>query len=125
MGRDLISSIATQPWSIRALARELRDRQKGNLLDSSPYLAGDLDGTGNPAWFEPIHDWLKQRQDRCSLTDADINALSIDPPIPFFARFEAGMDPAIKGKHLGVLASIVVADVFYGIFRDDPLLERF
>jgi hypothetical protein len=36
---------------------------------------------------------------------------------------EAGVDPKIEGRHLGVLTSIVVADVFYGIFQYDRILD--
>jgi hypothetical protein len=56
------------------------------------------------------------------LDDNEIRILAADPPIPFFARFEAGVDRDIAGTHLGVLTSIVVADVFYGIFQHDRLL---
>jgi hypothetical protein len=121
--RDLMSSIATQPWSVRALAQALA-KTHGNLLQLSPFLRGDLSDPKNPPWFGAISNWLQTR--RCQwlggcLDQKDIRTLAVDPPIPFFARFEAGLDPAIQGRHLGVLTSIVVADVFYGIFQNDHL----
>jgi hypothetical protein len=121
--RDLTSSIATQPWSVRALAETL-SKTHGALLQSSPYLAGALDDPKNPPWYTDLSRWLSDR--RCkpgqTLEDDEIRILATDPPIPFFARFEAGLDPRIEGKHLGVLTSIVVADVFYGIFQNDRVL---
>jgi hypothetical protein len=122
--RDLTGSISAQPWSVRALAQAL-SATHGNLLQSSRFLKGDLTDPSNPPWFGALSDWLKQRrtQPGGTLTDADIATLAADPPIPFFARFEAGLDPDIGGKHLGVLTSIVVADVFYGIFQNDRLLN--
>jgi hypothetical protein len=121
--RDLTSSIATQPWSVRALAQALIPTH-GNLLQSSPYLMGNLSDPRNPPWFVDVSVWLKQRRTQPGgvLSDDDIETLAADPPIPFFARFEAGMDAAVGGKHLGVLTSIIVADVLYGVFRDDQIL---
>jgi hypothetical protein len=124
--RDLTSSIATQPWSVRALAHELsrRSQKHAELLRLSPYLAGCLDNPKNPPWSRDVCDWLTRRRNVPGqpLSDDDIRILATDPPIPFFARFEAGQDPGIDGRHLGVLTSIVVADLFYGIFQQDRLL---
>jgi hypothetical protein len=122
--RDLTSSIATQPWSVRALAETL-NKTHGKLLRLSPYLAGALDDAKNPPWYNDISHWLSDRRCRPGqiLDDNEIRILATDPPIPFFARFEAGMDPKIEGKHLGTLTSIVVADVFYGILQHDRLLD--
>ncbi|WP_154071357.1 hypothetical protein [Bradyrhizobium lablabi] len=121
--RDLTSSIATQPWSVRALAETL-SKTHGKLFRSSPYLAGALDDPKNPPWYAAVSLWLSDRRCRPgqTLNDDEIRILAADPPIPFFARFEAGVDPNIEGRHLGVLTSIVVADVFYGIFQYDRLL---
>lgn len=121
--RDLSSSIATRPWSVRALTREL-SKTHGDLIAQSPYVRGDP-GSGPPPWFDAVKTWLSQRNRpglEFPLTDDDIRILATDPPIPFFVRFEAGTDAAIGGTHLGVLASIVVADVFYGIFKYDRLM---
>jgi hypothetical protein len=121
--RDLTSSIATQPWSVRALAQAL-GKTHGKLLQLSPYLADSLGDPKNPPWRRNVSDWLTRHRSAPGqgLSDDDIRILATDPPIPFFARFEAGQDPGIEGKHLGVLTSIVVADVFYGIFQNDRLL---
>ena len=121
--RDLTSSISIQPWSVRALAQAL-SKKHANLLALSPYLAGDLSNPQNPPWLGAVRDWLEPRRNQpCGgLDDKDIATLAADPPIPFFARFEAGIDPAIGGKHLGVLTSIVVADVIYGVFNNDQIL---
>jgi len=91
----------------------------------SPYLAGALGDARNPPWLNDVSQWLRDRRCRPgqTLDENEISILATDPPIPFFARFEAGMDPKIKGKHLGVLTSIVVADVFYGILQNDRLLD--
>ena len=121
--RDLTSSISTQPWSVHALAKAL-NKTHGELLRLSPYLAGALDDAKKPPWYADVSRWLSARRSRPGqyLSDDDIRILATDSPIPFFARFEAGVDPEIEGRHLGVLTSIVVADVFYGIFQHDRLL---
>jgi hypothetical protein len=71
-----------------------------------------------------MSEWLTSQNDRRGrpMTPNDIHTLANDPPIPFFVRFEAEQDPDIRGKHLGVLGSIVVADVIYGIFQNDPIV---
>jgi len=121
--RDLTSSIATQPWSVRALAQAL-SKTHGKLFQSSPFLSGSLEDPANPPWLGRISNWLMQRRSYPGqgLSNDEIRILATDPPIPFFARFEAGEDDSIKGMHLGVLTSIVVADVFYGVFQRDRLL---
>ncbi|MBV8917676.1 hypothetical protein [Bradyrhizobium sp.] len=97
----------------------------GKLFQSSRYLGGPLDDPKNPPWLGDVSDWLRHHRPTSgqALSDDDIRILASDPPIPFFARFEAGQDPKIEGKYLGVLTSIVVADVFYGILQKDRLLN--
>jgi hypothetical protein len=119
--RDLMSSISAKPWSIRALAQKL-GKTHARLIGLSPYLANDPGPGHPPPWFGDIESWLRQRNRPGlphPLTEDDIRILATDPPIPFFARFEAGIDPKIRGEHLGILASIIVADVFYGILQYD------
>jgi hypothetical protein len=121
IARDLLSSVAIQPWSVWHLVDRLR-KTHGKLLDSSKFLEGPRN---SPAWAEPIKDWLTSRSEvthgvRNKLTRKEIETLANDPPIPFFVLFEAGLDN--NGERLGILGSIVVADVIYGILRDDLLL---
>jgi hypothetical protein len=124
--RDLLSSIAVQPWSVGALVKELKQTH-GNLLNRSPFLRRDRQAEGasgnRPPWHQPMSEWLASQNERVgnALTAAEIDHLAADPPIPFFVRFEAGLDPAIGGRHLGVLGSIVLADVIYGILQQDAL----
>lgn len=118
--RDLMSAIAVQPWSVGALAAEIR-RTHADLLSASPLLDA---AAGERPWQAPIAAWLAERSP--SLGDAfdaaDIETLSADPPLPFFVRFEAfNGNPGGDGRHLGVFGSIVMADVVYGILRSDAL----
>lgn len=120
MYRDLISSIATQPWSIGSLVDQIRPTH-GELLNLSPLFQVEPQNGDRP-WKSTIAKWLSERANvpGHELCSCDIDTLAADPPIPFFVRYEA--DHASKGKHLGVLGSIVVADVFYGIFAHDKVL---
>lgn len=122
--RDLLSSIAVSPWSVRALVKELRHTH-GDLLSRSPFFGfNDQPAEDRPPWFESVSSWMTEQGNRSSKppTKQDIEQLATDPPIPFFVRFEAGQDPSVGGKHLGILGSIVVADVIYGILQQDELL---
>ena len=40
-----------------------------------------------------------------------IDKLSDDPPLPFFVLLESALDPAIAGRHLGPLGSIIIGEV--------------
>ena len=48
-------------------------------------------------------------------------SLADNPPLPFFILFEAAMDPESRGMRLGVLGSILVAEVVFGALQLDPL----
>lgn len=121
--RDLLSSMAVRPWSLRGIVEQLAPTH-GALLKMSPFLKASSDEI-SPNWSEAISKWMTERaavHPDQSPTEEDIGYLSDDPPIPFFVRFEAGQDPEIRGKHLGVISSIVVADIIYGVFEQDKIL---
>jgi hypothetical protein len=123
IARDLLGSVAIRPWSVWHLVDRLR-KTHGNLLEKSKFLGGPRD---SPAWAKPIAEWLTKRSEAThgpdnKLTEEEIRRLANDPPIPFFVLFEAGLDSGNNGERLGILGSIVVADVIYGILRDDRLL---
>ncbi|QOZ72818.1 Animal haem peroxidase [Bradyrhizobium arachidis] len=123
IARDLLSSIAIQPWSIGPLVDRLRTTH-GSLLDKSELLAGKI---GSRPWAARISEWLAKRSDATfgsfnKLSEKEIKTLANDPPIPLFVRFEAGLDSGNQGERLGILGSIVVADVICGVLQSDRLL---
>jgi len=123
IARDLLSSIAIRPWSIGPLVDHLRTSH-GALLDKSEFLRGPL---GSRPWAARIAEWLTRRSDATfglfnKLSAEEIKTLANDPPIPLFVRFEAGLDSGNQGERLGILGSIVVADVICGVLRYDRLL---
>lgn len=113
--RDLMSAALAGLWSVNSLIDAIRERQPSlvgsdRLLEDRNYRVGRLQ-----AWLE---------QNRGDLTDADIQTLANDPPLSFFILFEAAMgpdDPAKRGKTLGVLGSIIVAEVIFGAMLDDQM----
>jgi hypothetical protein len=124
--RDLLSSIAVQPWSVQALVKELQKTHAG-ILSTSPFLThqGQPGGDASrPPWHRRIFEWLMARaaRDGQPPTRDEIDQLARDPPLPLFVRFEAGTDGDSGGGRLGALGSIVIADVFYGVLGLDPLL---
>jgi hypothetical protein len=123
--RDLLSSVAIRPWSVGHLVDRLRESH-GPLLEKSEFLSGSSNSSSRP-WATPIAQWLTERSEgthgtEFKLSTEEIQALANDPPIPFFVRFEAGLDSGNGGERLGILGSIVVADVIYGVLRHDRLL---
>jgi hypothetical protein len=125
--RDLLSSIAVQPWSIGHLVDRLRDTH-ASLLDASEFLRQTAGSSSRP-WAASIGAWLRDRSqatfgDKFKLDANEVLHLADDPPIPFFVRFEAGLDSGNAGERLGILGSIIVADVIYGVLEQDSLLGK-
>jgi hypothetical protein len=125
--RDLLSSIAIRPWSVGHLIDRLRESHE-SLLEKSEFLSG-LSNSGSRPWAPRIAEWLTKRSEETygsefKLSGKEIQALANDPPIPFFVRFEAGLDSGNGGERLGILGSIVVADVIYGVLEHDRLLAK-
>ena len=54
------------------------------------------------------------------MTDDDVALVAANPPLPLFVLLEAAFDPSIGGRHLGLLGSIILADVVFGIARRTP-----
>lgn len=84
------------------------------------------------SWKAPMRAWLKERQSPLgNLTDAKIEKIVANPPLPFFIQFEAahltkpGAAPvrAGGGQHLGPLGSCIIAEVFYRTFQTSPIWE--
>jgi hypothetical protein len=96
------------------------------LLEKSEFLSGPRDSSSRP-WAKHIAEWLTKRSNETygtenKLSSEEVQALANDPPIPFFVRFEAGLASGNHGERLGILGSIVVADVIYGVLEHDRLL---
>ncbi len=113
--RDLMSAAFVRMWSVNGLIEEIRSRRPA-LIKNCRLL--------NDRWYrvECLRAWLEQ--DRGDMTEADIQTLANDPPLPFFILFEAAMgpdDPTKRGKTLGVLGSIIVAEVIFGAMQEDKL----
>jgi hypothetical protein len=115
--RDLVSSILVSPWSIAGLIDEIR-LSHGKLLDKSTLLKHAT--SGHRTWVPDLKLWLQQFQAHTQMSPADVTTLANDPPIPFFVRYEAYRES--QGRHLGILGSIVVADVFYSILQRDSIM---
>jgi hypothetical protein len=115
--RDLVSSILIRPWSIAALIDQIRPSH-GGLLDRSVLLKDA--SSKNRTWATALQAWLLDHQEVTTMSEADAVTLANDPPIPFFVRYEAYSES--QGKRLGILGSIIVADVFYSILQQDPIM---
>jgi hypothetical protein len=121
--RDLLSGIDTSPWSLEGLVRRLRPTH-GEWLAPSQLFADPPPAGSVGGWQTPFADWLRavgasRPNDR--FTAQDIDSLSKDPPLGVFVAFEAARH---GGERFGVLGSIILADVFYDILRNDELVPR-
>ncbi|MBI5321808.1 hypothetical protein [Bradyrhizobium sp.] len=106
--RDLLGASLAGMWSVDALIAEIAARRPDFIALSR--LLGDR------AWrVGQLREWLSSASAAYGgLTAEDIEALSNDPPLPFFVLFEAMQQPEARGFHLGPLGSIVVAEVIFG-----------
>jgi hypothetical protein len=112
--RDLMSSGLAGLWSVGALIEEIRQRRP-ELIALSP-----LSDPKHRA--AALRNWLGRHTRSKGLTnEADLASLADNPPLPFFIQFEAAMDPKTRGMRLGVLGSILVAEVVFGALQLDPL----
>jgi hypothetical protein len=111
--RDLVSAMFGRVWSVPKLIDELRNK-KPELAQFLPAYDGLVPG---------LTTWLKTtgRSDGISeqLEPEDVAAIAQDPPLPFFALYEA--HASHNGERLGVLGSIIIAETMVGAMVKYPL----
>ncbi|WP_213289100.1 peroxidase family protein [Bradyrhizobium sp. sGM-13] len=113
--RDLLGAGLAGMWSVDALIAEIGKR-KPHLIATSRLLADRAYRIGM------LREWLRAAPAYGTLSAADIETVSNDPPLPFFILFEAMQQPHSEGLHLGPLGSIIVSEVIFGVLACDPRL---
>ena len=111
--RDLLGAGLAGMWSVDALIAEIGNRRPP-FVGMSRLLA-DRDYR-----VDRLRQWLAAEPAYRTLSAADIETLSNDPPLPFFILFEAMDQSQAKGLHLGVLGSIIVSEVIFGALANNP-----
>jgi len=112
--RDLLVGGFLELWSVPALV-EIVKKRRPNLYEKSKLLSGDYKGA--------LREYLTARRYACEFGDnpSDIDSLVNDPPLAFFVLWEAAADPETRGLRLGLLGSIIVADVIFAAMMRDTL----
>jgi hypothetical protein len=118
--RDMLSATLAGLWSASAMMTKLANAR------SEPELANVFQRAKlSDAAYRTgaIRKWLMETCEGgdLKLDDGELDALSRDPPLPFFLMFEAMSDPDSLGLRLGPLGSVIVAAVIFGILDADPL----
>jgi hypothetical protein len=108
--RDMKSGLLAGLWSVDALITEVATRAPGLLPAGWMFASPVPRAAAVSGWLTTVN-----RTQYLGLTAADIATVAADPPLSIFVLLEAALDPAIEGQHLGVLASIIFADVLFGI----------
>lgn len=113
--RDLMSASHARLWSVNSLIDEIRNRCP-DIIKTSRLL--------DDRWYriERLREWLQQHPG--DFTEDDLDTLAKEPPLPFFVLFEAATepdDPLKQGTRLGVLGSVIVAEVIFGALVGDQL----
>jgi hypothetical protein len=127
---DLVSSIELGLWSVDRLIERLKNFGGGGIgeqirkcVTDSRFLM-DKDSRRNG-----LAKWLALHAGSHSLCDPnDISALAQEPPLMFFIQYEAWAGDApdggeLKGTRLGILGSIIVADVIFAALANRGELE--
>jgi hypothetical protein len=112
--RDLLGGGFVNLWSAQGLIDEVMKRCP-KLIEKSPFLAGD-------AYRAKLRGFLEEKLNVSKLTSADIDTLLESTPLAFFILFEAAHDPEARGFRLGLLGSIIVAEVIYAAIQRESLI---
>jgi hypothetical protein len=112
--RDLLAGGILDVWSVPKLI-EIVEHRRTELFRQSSLLSG-------AGYREALGDYLRAHNDVVNFSDADIRALVDDPPLAFFVLWEAATDPKTRGLKLGLLGSVIVAEVMYAALTRDPVL---
>jgi hypothetical protein len=100
--RDMLSAALARTWRVDALLDQV-------LAQNQNPIPSDWMFHDKGQRRETIRSWLAAQ----GLAGADCDTLADDPPLPFFVLFEAALDPKIRGRHLGPLASIIIGEVIW------------
>lgn len=117
--RDLVSAGLARVWRVQPLVELIEAKAPGRLGGS--ILLSD------PAFRKSaITDWLEARGDNSPAAKAKIAAIAMDPPLPFFVRFEAAWNHPYGGQtmHLGPLGSLIIAEAMTAAFSKTALPEE-
>ena len=111
--RDMLSGALARTWRVDALLDHI-------LAQNQNPIPPDWVFRDSGQRREAIHSWLAAR----GMASADTDTLAADPPLPFFVLLEAALDPAIAGRHLGPLGSIIIGEVIgRSVARERQRLE--
>jgi hypothetical protein len=121
---DLFSSIEVGLWSVDRLIEKLANidprgvgQRVRDCVSNARILADKQFRT------QKLADWLSQHRASTTLRDEDIPLIAQEPPLLLFVLFEAwagetSSGQALEGANLGVLGSIIVAEVIFGALHD-------
>jgi len=112
--RDLLAGGILDVWSVPKLIEIVKNRRP-ELFRQSCLLNG-------ADYRKALGDYFRAHNDVVKFNDADIDMLVDDPPLAFFVLWEAGADPQTRGLKLGLLGSVIVAEVIYAALTRDPVL---
>jgi len=104
--RDMLSAALGRCWRLDALIAEIQRRRPDLIPADWPFAL--------PAARQvAIATWLRSLLGDTPAAAEAIGRLTDDTPLPLFVLLEAELDPTIQGRCLGVLGSIIVAEVIY------------
>jgi hypothetical protein len=116
--RDLLVGQFLNLWPVPELIATIK-RLRPALFEEATFLSHpDKDGRDYQAH---LRDHLQAVKADEGLNDGDVKVLVDNPPLAFFVLWEAAFDPDAKGLRLGLLGSIIIAEVILATIERDPI----
>ena len=123
--RDLVSSVELGLWSVDRLIERLGVNSGSGISEAiSKCVNGSRLLMDKDLRRCLLAKWLADHAGSHTLSDPnDISALALEPPLMFFIQYEAWAGESddggeLKGASLGILGSIIVADVIFAALAD-------
>ena len=111
--RDLLGAELLRLWSAQDVIDAIRGKRPALLEKSKLFTERD--------YVADLRNYLKTDAELMQLTD-DVDRLVERTPLGLFVLFEAAADPETQGMRLGLIGSIIVAEVILAAMIRDPVL---
>lgn len=109
--RDMLGASLARNWSVDALIGTLHAKRPDLFPAGWPLLDPAARHAAIAGWLNGVLARPNTPVASKAALSGQVPRLAADLPLPLFILLEAALDPAVEGRHLGVLGSIIVGEV--------------